>query len=476
MSNDSEQAGTGTGSRQAVWIAGGLVIAAILAGVLWQSREGQEKLPLDTAEEEAPAPAAPEPVAAADPAPSPEPAPEAAPAPAPEAAPEADTETVEAPAEDAQPAQEEATVAAAPQETPAPPDAPAAISPSFDVVRVEPDGSALVAGRAAPGARVELQIDGVAVGDATADATGGFVAMLDLGQAAIPRALSLSASDGNGGTQASEQVVVLAPAPEPEPENGAAPEPATEVAALTDTAAVALDEPATPEPPAPEVAEADPPAAEAAEADPPAAEAAEPEQTATEAATGPVEDRPEPAAPTVVLADDTGIRILQDSGPGPEVTDNVVIDAITYDAEGEVTLSGRAPSSGFVRIYIDNEPIELGEIGEDGQWRTPLPQVDTGVYTLRVDQVDAGGAVISRTETPFQREAPEAIQNLQPTSGSAPRAPLELVTVQPGNTLWGISREAYGDGILYVRVFEANRDKIRDPDLIYPGQVFNVPE
>jgi len=49
-------------------------------------------------------------------------------------------------------------------------------------------------------------------------------------------------------------------------------------------------------------------------------------------------------------------------------------------------------------------------------------------------------------------------------------------TVQPGNTLWAIAQERYGDGILYVRVFEANRDLIRNPNLIYPGQVFRLPE
>ena len=54
--------------------------------------------------------------------------------------------------------------------------------------------------------------------------------------------------------------------------------------------------------------------------------------------------------------------------------------------------------------------------------------------------------------------------------------PVRAVTVQPGNTLWAIARDAYGDGILYVRVFEANRGLIRDPDLIYPGQIFTVPE
>lgn len=52
---------------------------------------------------------------------------------------------------------------------------------------------------------------------------------------------------------------------------------------------------------------------------------------------------------------------------------------------------------------------------------------------------------------------------------------MTAVTVQPGNTLWAIARENYGEGILYVRLYEANRDRIRDPDLIYPGQVFDIP-
>ena len=49
-------------------------------------------------------------------------------------------------------------------------------------------------------------------------------------------------------------------------------------------------------------------------------------------------------------------------------------------------------------------------------------------------------------------------------------------TVQPGNTLWAIAQDNLGDGLLYVSLFEANADQIRDPDLIYPGQVFVIPK
>jgi len=174
-----------------------------------------------------------------------------------------------------------------------------------------------------------------------------------------------------------------------------------------------------------------------------------------------------------------------------------------------------------VRLYIDNLAIGDSAVAADNQWRVTLPDtVEPGLYTLRVDELDGEGTVTARVETPFKREdrqglaaalgvaepaetpetpaappdpgeeavavdAPEA-----PTPTPTPEAPTEAepapepeaepliaaITVQPGSTLWAISRERYGDGNLYVQVFEANRDKILDPDLIYPGQVFDLPE
>ena len=69
--------------------------------------------------------------------------------------------------------------------------------------------------------------------------------------------------------------------------------------------------------------------------------------------------------------------------------------------------------------------------------------------------------------------AAEPVAEPVPTAAVAP-APL-TITVQPGYTLWGIAKANMGQGIMYVQVYKANRDKIRDPDLIYPGQVFMMP-
>ena len=45
-----------------------------------------------------------------------------------------------------------------------------------------------------------------------------------------------------------------------------------------------------------------------------------------------------------------------------------------------------------------------------------------------------------------------------------------------GRPLWRIARRVYGEGTRYAVIYQANRDMIRDPDLIYPGQVFAVPQ
>ncbi|MDP6058008.1 MAG: LysM peptidoglycan-binding domain-containing protein, partial [Pirellulaceae bacterium] len=72
------------------------------------------------------------------------------------------------------------------------------------------------------------------------------------------------------------------------------------------------------------------------------------------------------------------------------------------------------------------------------------------------------GKVVARVELPFSRTGPIAEAETS-------------VIVQPGNSLWRIARRILGQGTAYTTIYEANSDQIRDPDLIYAGQVFTVP-
>lgn len=87
-----------------------------------------------------------------------------------------------------------------------------------------------------------------------------------------------------------------------------------------------------------------------------------------------------------------------------------------------------------------------------------------------MDEIDGAGKVASRVESPFLREDPAALAEW----GVAPDA--TDVVVQPGHNLWRIAEARYGTGTRYTVIYAANRDRIRDPDLIYPGQVFDLPD
>ncbi|MDG1763750.1 MAG: LysM peptidoglycan-binding domain-containing protein [Paracoccaceae bacterium] len=175
--------------------------------------------------------------------------------------------------------------------------------------------------------------------------------------------------------------------------------------------------------------------------------------------------------PKVVIANSDGVKVIQD---GKKTDDELALDSIAYDPLGNVTVGGRSNPSGLVRFYINNEAVSATKTNEAGYWEADLSDIIPGTYTLRIDELSLKGDVISRLETPFKREDRERLANLIAPSTSPVR--INIVTVQPGNTLWAIARKRYGDGLLYVQVFEANRDKIKNPDLIYPGQLFDLPD
>jgi nucleoid-associated protein YgaU len=109
-------------------------------------------------------------------------------------------------------------------------------------------------------------------------------------------------------------------------------------------------------------------------------------------------------------------------------------------------------------------------VDDGGRWALELAGVEPGVRRLRLDELRDDGTVARRIETPFQRDIPAAAS----APGAAPRP--AAIIVQPGNTLWTLARIHYGSGVLYTRIYAQNDGLIGDPDLIYPGQIFVLPE
>ncbi|MEG3661448.1 LysM peptidoglycan-binding domain-containing protein [Celeribacter halophilus] len=421
--------------------------------------------------------------------------------------------------------------AASPSEESAPETRAAQMVPAFDLVRIPPAGIATVAGRAEPGARVSILIDGEEVTQAEVSARGEFVALFDLPASDAPREMQLVSRFGSE-ESASAQTILISPAT-----TGLADDPLRPDAVLGARDGAGNDVPLRPEHGAetdglagtnmgagvgasiaeqvlsgqtPDILDTLDTPQETAPADTASSEAqdgaTQPDITLNVETLNVETDTPSApqtpntaAAPTVLMADDEGVKVLQQAGTGPT---DLRIDAISYDPEGRVFVSGRASPEAALLIYLDGGFVTKAVAGADGQWRQELPNISAGRYQLRVDQVDAGGEVLSRVESPFLREDRAKLAQIaqgdagatqqdamtsqetaatpdtagQPETSAAAQSRIASVTVQPGNTLWGIASERYGDGLLYVRLFDANRAQIRDPDLIYPGQIFQLPE
>jgi nucleoid-associated protein YgaU len=300
-------------------------------------------------------------------------------------------------------------------------------APEFDVVRVEPTGEAVVAGHAAPGATVELLRNGEVHDRAIANQSGEF-AMIP---PPLPRGtydLTLRAKQPDGKAIASRQSVAVALEP-----------------AADDKPMVALMTP----------------------------------------------DRP-----TVVL-----------SQPAAPAAAAVVVESVDVEPNGKTHVSGRARPGAAVRLYLNDSFVAPVTADAEGRIAVTINQgVAPGNYRVRLDEVDSSsGKVRARAEAPFnvpdvgitasvaaltpaprasdtaaarEPQAAAAVASTTP-EGASPSAvvvpKIATITVSRGDSLWRISRRAFGDGTHYAVVFKANREQIRNPNLIYPGQVFVLP-
>jgi hypothetical protein len=292
----------------------------------------------------------------------------------------------------------------APSSSPAPSaPAPPAV-PRFDIARIGPDGNAVIAGRAAPGATVTILDAGKRLGDVQANARGEFVFLPDKPLPPGARTLRLrqTAPDHTRIDGPDELVLVVPP-----------------TAAGADQPALALLAPA---------------------------------EGAPRVLQGPAD----PARHGGALA-------------APSSPAHLGLALIDYTKNGDIQLGGTAPPGSVVRLYVDNQMIGETGAGASGQWSfRPGQEIAAGAHTLRLDQLTSEGHVATRLEVPFRREEKLAMGRPDPMPGGK-------VVVQPGDSLWLLARQTYGQGVHYTAIYAANRGQIREPDLIYPGQVFSMP-
>lgn len=143
----------------------------------------------------------------------------------------------------------------------------------------------------------------------------------------------------------------------------------------------------------------------------------------------------------------------------------ILVDIAEYSSTKKLMLSGRTSSSRDISIYLNQ--IFIGETKPDsyGYWsfKTDAP-IPLG-HTNLILKTQHNGEQI-RVET-------NILENL--SINSKIRLSEKNVIVESGNSLWRIARKTLGGGILYTEIYKNNLSKIQDPNLIYPGQVFNIP-
>ena len=264
--------------------------------------------------------------------------------------------------------------------------------PGFDVLRVEPDGSTVIAGRAQPNTKLEIMSGDTVIGTADVGAAGDFAAVFEKPLAAGDYQLTLRSVGENGATKSSEEVATVS----------IPKDKAGELLAMVSKPGEASRIITKP------VAEAKPADAAA--------------QPAT--ATGEVaKAEPVPAVPSQI----------------PETGEKPAVSVSAVEIEGrKIFVAGNAKAGALVRVYADDKPV--GEIKADEQGRFVVEgaiDLPVGGHTIRADVMGADGSTVeTRASVPFDRPAGDQVAAVAQPGVQGTVAPLE------GGSFDGLRMEA----------------------------------
>lgn len=172
----------------------------------------------------------------------------------------------------------------------------------------------------------------------------------------------------------------------------------------------------------------------------------------------------------------------------PQPAAPVSVDAVELENGERFFAAGAAAPGAVLRLYVDGGLTEETRAMDTGRWLvdSTVP-LDPGDHTVRVDHVAPDGSVLARAEVPFEiledlAAGPTGATGIGSTgagsgiTGEARVGDAPTLIIRRGDNLWRIARRLYGSGVRYSTIYQANTDQIGNPDLIYPGQVFVVPQ
>lgn len=336
-----------------------------------------------------------------------------------------------------------------PAGTPATTEQATVIIPSFDVLRVDPDGSVVIAGHAAPLANVDVLAGTKLLGSAKAAANGDFAIVLDRVLKAGDHQLVLRATGTDNQVATSVQTAIVSI---PDQRDG-------QVLALVEEPGQAsrmISKPA------------------AVETSKPEGEAQSPTITPTEPGVMPAGKQPDTQKADTPIA----------------------VEAVEIEGKS-IFVAGQAKRGYRVSVYANEVLLGSSAVSPEGRFLVQSQQpLAVGDYIIRADLIDKANTVIASARVPFRREAGDKISAVARDTAQQSQAaadgsstvqtgeisadPMEnvegSVIIRKGDNLWTISKRTYGRGTRYTTIYLANENQIKNPDLIWPGQVFTMPK
>ena len=144
------------------------------------------------------------------------------------------------------------------------------------------------------------------------------------------------------------------------------------------------------------------------------------------------------------------------------------LESLMTDKEPFRFLVSRVSPSGRL-LYGTNMKVSLENytVTEDA---TKGPDVTVSITLKQYISYSTKTVIVVK---PKPEKKPVVQQKKKRETSSAPK--VKTYTVKSGDCLWNIAKKYYGNGAQYTKIYNANKGKIKNPNLIYPGQVLTIP-